>query len=54
MSIIDGSEAEHNIADVRKGVPISIGKLVVYIMANSNLFNLKKNNFHQFLLGHEQ
>lgn len=46
VTIIDGSEAEHNnIADVKKGAPISIGKLGVYVLANSDLFDLKTRQF---------
>lgn len=46
VTIIDGSEVEYNnINCVRKGAPISIGKLGIYLMANSDRFNLKTKKF---------
>ena len=46
ITIIDGSEAEHNnIADIKEGAPISIGRLGVFLMAHSDLFDLKKRIF---------
>jgi cyanophycinase len=46
VTIIDGSEAEHNnIAEVKKGAPITISKLAVHILANSDLFDLQTKQF---------
>ncbi len=46
VTIIDGREAKYNnIAAVRLGAPISIGKLSVYVMTNSDLFDLTTKQF---------
>ena len=56
VTIIDGSEAEHNnIADIRDGAPISIGRLGVYLMAHTDLFDLKARSFTPVVFeGHEK
>lgn len=46
VTIIDGSEVTfNNIAAVKEGAPISIGKLSVYLMTNSDLFDLTTKQF---------
>jgi cyanophycinase len=46
VTIIDGSQVEYNnIADVREGAPISIGKLNVYLMTHSDQYDLEKRLF---------
>lgn len=46
ITIIDGSEITYNnIADIEEGKPISIAKLVVYLMARHDRFHLKSRTF---------
>jgi cyanophycinase len=44
--IIDGSEIhQNNIADIKDGTPISVGKLGVYVMSHSDLFDIRMRTF---------
>jgi cyanophycinase len=46
VTIIEGREIIHNnIADIREGAPISVGKLGVYLLSHSDIFNLKTREF---------
>lgn len=44
--IVDGTSISHNnIADIRSGMPISVGNLVVHIMTHSDVFDIDTREF---------
>jgi cyanophycinase len=44
--IIDGSDIQqNNIADIKEGTPISVGKFGVYVMSHSDLFDINARVF---------
>lgn len=44
--IIDGSEIQqNNIADIKEGTPISVGKFGVYVMSHSDVFDIYAREF---------
>jgi cyanophycinase len=46
VTVIDGKQINHNnIADVEEGRPISVGNLVVHIMSNADVYNLRTRQF---------
>jgi cyanophycinase len=46
VTIIDGKHINHNnIDEIEEGKPISVGNLVVHIMSNSDVYNLRTRHF---------
>jgi cyanophycinase len=46
VTIIDGKQINHNnIADIDEGKPISVGNLIVHIMSNGDVYNLRTRQF---------
>ena len=46
VTIIDGKQINHNnIAEIEEGRPISVGNLMVHIMSNADVYNLRTRQF---------
>ncbi len=44
--VLDGSKVHYNnISDIRDGMPLSIGNMVVHILAHSDVFNSEKRSY---------
>ena len=44
--VVDGCNISHNnIADIRNGMPLSIGNLTVHIMTNSDVYDINTREF---------